>query len=149
MSAIWSRILAYVREERFQDPKFDVRFDPAIYCGRSSMDNNSSYVLYKPNNSRGTFVSCNNVVFANKCPMAKDATNATNSTRSQYHSTASSVDSILHQTDTLFFSCLHSANDKRQSEINVRTSVCFIFCSSVEYFVDSEQCVHYESSFVS
>ncbi len=44
---------------------------------------------------------------------------------------------------------IHSANDKRQSEINVQTSVCFIFCSSVKYLVDSEQCVHFESCFVS
>ncbi len=65
----------YVREEQRQDLKFDARGEPAIYCGRSTMDNRSSYVLYMPNRSRPTFVTSNNVVFGNKCPMAKDAPN--------------------------------------------------------------------------
>jgi hypothetical protein len=51
----------YVREEQRQDRKFDSRGEPAIYCGRSSMDNRSSYVLYMPNRSRPSFVASNNV----------------------------------------------------------------------------------------
>ncbi len=39
------------------------------------MDTRSSYVQYMPNRSRPTFVSSNNVVFGNKCPLVKDAPN--------------------------------------------------------------------------
>jgi hypothetical protein len=38
----------YVRDEQRQDCKFDSRGEPAIYCGRSTMDNRSSYVLNVP-----------------------------------------------------------------------------------------------------
>ncbi len=62
-----------MREEQRQDRKFDARGEPAIYCGHSTMDNRSSYVLYMPNGARPTFVTSYNVVFGNKCPMAKDS----------------------------------------------------------------------------
>ncbi len=67
----------YVRADQRQDRKFDARGEPAIYCGRSTMDNRSSDVLYMSDSaSHGhTFVSSNNVVFVNKCPWAKDALN--------------------------------------------------------------------------
>ncbi len=65
----------YVREEQRYDRKFDARDKSVIYCGRSTMNNRSSYVLYMPNRSRPTFVSSNNVVLGNKCPLAKDAPN--------------------------------------------------------------------------
>ena len=99
----------YVREEQRQDRKFDALGEPAIYCGRSTMDNRSSYVLYMPNRSRPTFVSSNNVVFGNKFPLAKDAPNVIDDGEVALDFppeadvsdiTASSVDSILHQTDT-------------------------------------------------
>ena len=47
--------------------------EPVIYCVRSTIENRSSYVLNVP--GRQTFVSTNNVVFGNKCPMAKDSLN--------------------------------------------------------------------------
>ena len=62
----------YVRADQRKDRKFDARGEPAIYCGRSTMDNKSSYVLYVPSRSSSTFVCTNNVVFGNKCPRAKD-----------------------------------------------------------------------------
>ncbi len=43
------------------------------YCGSSILDNRSRYVLCMSNSSCSTFVTSNNVVFGNKCPMAKDA----------------------------------------------------------------------------
>ena len=99
----------YVREEQRKDRKFDARGEPAIYCGRSTMDNRSSYVLYMPDRSRPTFVSSNNVVFGNKCPLAKDAPNVIDNGEvaldfppeaNIMDITASSITSILHQTDT-------------------------------------------------
>ena len=65
----------YVRADQRQDRKFDPRGEPAIYCGRSTMDNKSSYVCYVPGRTRPTFVCTNNVTFGNKCPMSKDAPN--------------------------------------------------------------------------
>jgi hypothetical protein len=104
----------YVREEQRQDRKFDARGEPAIYCGRSTMDNRSSYVLYMPNRSRPTFVTSNNVVFGNKCPMAKDAPNVIDNEEVALdfppeanisEITTSSVDSIRYS--------LHFTNEQR------------------------------------
>jgi hypothetical protein len=64
-----------VLEEQRQDCKLDAHCEPAIYCGSSMMDNRSSYVLYMSNSFCSTFVTSNNVVFGNKCQMAKDAPN--------------------------------------------------------------------------
>ena len=65
----------YVRADQRQDRKFDARGEPAIYCGRSTMDNKSSYVLYVPDRPGSAFVCTNNVVFGTKCPRAKDSPN--------------------------------------------------------------------------
>jgi hypothetical protein len=109
----------YVREEQRQDRKFDARGEPAIYCGRSTMDNRSSYVLYMPNRARPTFVTSNNVVFGNKCPMAKDAPNVIDNEEVALEFppeanisdiTTSSVDSILDQTDTHYILQMSNAS---------------------------------------
>ena len=60
----------YVREDQYQ--KLDSE-QAAIYCGRSTTDNRSRYVLYIPGRPRPTSVSTNNVTFGNKCPLAKDS----------------------------------------------------------------------------
>ena len=110
----------YVREEQRQDRKFDSRGEPAIYCGRSTMDNRSSYVLYVPD--RKTFVSTNNVVFGNKCPMAKDSPNVIEKGDVMFdfppeahvsEIISSSVDAILDQTDTHYI--LHMTNNSVKS----------------------------------
>jgi hypothetical protein len=115
----------YVREEQRQDRKFDARGEPAIYCGRSTMDNRSSYVLYMPNRSRPTFVTSNNVVFGNKCPMAKDAPNVIDNEEVALdfppeanisEITTSSVDSILDQTDTHYILQMSNASVKSMSK---------------------------------
>ena len=110
----------YVREEQRQDRKFDSRGEPAIYCGRSTMENRSSYVLYVP--GRQTFVSTNNVVFGNKCPMAKDSPNVIEADDMVFdfppeahvsEINSSSVDAILDQTDTHYI--LHMSNNSVKS----------------------------------
>jgi hypothetical protein len=63
----------YVRADQRQDRTFDARGESAIYCGRVTMDNKSSFVCYVP--SRQKFVVSNNVVFGQKCPMRKDYPN--------------------------------------------------------------------------
>jgi hypothetical protein len=112
----------YVREEQRKDRKFDARGEPAIYCGRSTMDNRSSYVLYMPDRSRPTFVSSNNVVFGNKCPLAKDAPNLIDNGEvaldfppeaNIMDVTDSSIASIIHQTDTHYI--LQMADDSVKS----------------------------------
>ncbi len=69
------------------------------------MDNRSNYVLYVPDLK--TFVSTNNVVFGNKCPMAQDSPNVTENGDVMFdfppeahvsEITSSSVDAILDQT---------------------------------------------------
>ena len=99
----------YVRADQRQDRKFDARGEPAIYCGRSTMDNRSSHVLYMPDRASPTFVSSNNVVFGNKCPRAKDAPNIIDNGEVALEFppeanvadiNSSSVGSILDQTDT-------------------------------------------------
>jgi hypothetical protein len=99
----------YVREEQRQDRKFDARGELAVYCGRSTMDNRSSYILYVPGRPRPTFVSSNNVVFGNKCLMAKDSPNVVDNGEvvidfppeaNVSEIMSSSVNSILDQTDT-------------------------------------------------
>ena len=99
----------YVREDQRQDRKFDARGEPAIYCGRSTMDNRSSYVLYVPGRPRPTFVCSNNVTFGNKCPMAKDSPDFIDNgdivldfppEANVSEISSSSVDSILDQTET-------------------------------------------------
>ena len=99
----------YVRADQRQDRKFDDRGEPAIYCGRSTMDNRSSYVLYVPGRSRPTFVSTNNVVFGNRCPMAKDSPDFIDNEEvvldfppeaNTSDINSSSVETILDQTET-------------------------------------------------
>ena len=99
----------YVRDDQRQNRKFDARGEAAIFCGRSTMDNRSSYVLYVPGRSRPTFVSTNNVTFGNRCPMAKDSPDLIDNgdTVLDFPPEAnvsdinvSSVDSILDQTET-------------------------------------------------
>ncbi len=64
----------YVREEQGQNRKFDTCGEPGIYCGRSTMDNISSYNLYMPN-CTPYLVTSDNIMFGNKCLIAKDALN--------------------------------------------------------------------------
>jgi len=75
-----------------------------------------------PNRSRPTLVSSNDVVFGNKCPLAKDAPNVIDNGEVALDFppeanisdiTASSVDSILHQTDTHYI--LQMTNDSVKS----------------------------------
>jgi hypothetical protein len=115
----------YVREEQQQDRKFDARGAPAIYCGRSTMDNRSIYVLYMPNRSRPTFVTSNNVFFGSKCPMAKDAPNVIDNEEVALEFppeaniseiTTSSVDSILDQIDTHYILQMSNASVKAMSK---------------------------------
>ena len=62
----------YVRADQRHDRKFNDRGEPAIYNGRFTMDNRSSYVLDLPGRPHPTFVSTNNLVFGNRS-MAKDS----------------------------------------------------------------------------
>jgi hypothetical protein len=73
------------------------------------MDNRSSNILYVPN--RKTFVSKNNVVFGNKCPIAKDSPNVNEDASGDVifdfppeahvlEINSSNVDGILDQTET-------------------------------------------------
>ena len=105
MLAIRSRL----RADQRQDRKFDARGEPAIYCGRSTMDNRSSHVLHMPDRASAAFVSSNNVVFCNKCPRAKVAPNIIDNGEVALEFppeanvadiNSSSVGSILDQTDT-------------------------------------------------
>ena len=73
------------------------------------MDNRSSYVCYVPGRSRPTFVSTNNVVFGNKCPLAKDLPNVIDNDQvvldfppeaNVSDISDSSVESILDQSET-------------------------------------------------
>jgi hypothetical protein len=102
----------YARADQRQDRKHDNHGEPAIYYGRSTMDNRSSYVLYVPGRPRPTFVSTNNEIFGNKCPMAKDAPDFIGNDqvaldfrrRQMFQKSArrvdSSVEMILDQTET-------------------------------------------------
>ena len=101
----------YVRADQRHDKKFDARGEPGIYCGRSTLENRSSYVVYVPGRSRPTFVSTNNVVFGNKCPLAKDAPDVIDNGEvvldfppeaNASDINSSSVDSIMDQTETLY-----------------------------------------------
>ena len=56
----------YVLADQRQNRKFDARGEPAIYCGRSTMDNRSIYVLYVPRRPPPTLVSTNNAVFGTR-----------------------------------------------------------------------------------
>ena len=144
----------YVRAEQRQDRKFDARGEPAIYCGRSTMDNRSSYVLYVPGRLRPTFVSTNNVVFGNKCPMAKDAPNVIADDEVAFdfppeaHASeisSSSVEAIYDQTDTHYIlrmtdntvksmnkavfesSFVHAQNDKwTQKKADILNQILFL-----------------------
>ena len=73
------------------------------------MDNRSNCVLYVPGRTRSQFVSTNNVVFGNWCPMAKDAPDFIDNTEVTLdfppeanisEITCSSVETILDQTET-------------------------------------------------
>jgi hypothetical protein len=110
----------YVREEQRQDREFDSRGEPAIHCGRSTMENRSSNVLYV--SGRQTFVATNNVVFGNKCPMVKDSPNGIKADDMVFdfppeahvsEINSSSVDAILNQTDTHYI--LHMNNNSVKS----------------------------------
>jgi len=124
----------YVREDQRQDRKFDARGEPAIYCGRSTMDNRSSYVLYMPDRSRPTFVTSNNVVFGHKCPMAKDAPNVIDNEEVALdfppeanisEITTSSIDFILDQTDTHYI--------LQMSDTSVKSMAKPLFVSSSSF----------------
>jgi hypothetical protein len=113
---------SYVLGENRTDRKFGARGEPAIYCGRSTMDNRSSYVLYVPGRSRPTFISTNNVVFGNKCPMAKDSPNVIDNgeialdfpPEAQVSEISTdSVSAILDQTETHYI--LRMKNDSIKS----------------------------------
>ncbi len=90
------------------------------------MDNRSSYVLYIPGRLRPTFVSTNNVVFGNKCSMAKDSPDVIDNCEmaldflpeahvSEINS--SSVDAILDQTDTHFILCMDNDSIKSMKSL--------------------------------
>ena len=123
----------YVREDQRQDRKFDARGEPAIYCGRSTMDNRSSYVLYVPGRPRPTFVSTNNVTFGNKCPMAKDSPDFIDNGEmvldfppeaNVSDISSSSVDSILDQTETHYI--LQMTNDSVKSMAKPMFEAAFV-----------------------
>ena len=85
------------------------------------MDNRSSYVLYVPGRPRPTFVSTNNVVFGNKCPMAKDSPNVIDNGEvaldfpPEAHLSeisSSSVDANLDQTDTHYMLCMDNVDSE-------------------------------------
>jgi hypothetical protein len=123
----------YVREEQRQDRKFDSRGEPAIYCGRSTMENRSSYVLYVPGRQR--FVSTNNVVFGNKCPIAKDSPNIIEADDEVFdfppeahvsEINSSSVDAILEQTDTHYYLHMNNNSVKSMNKSVCETSFLFV-----------------------
>ena len=123
----------YVREDQRQDRKFDARGEPAIYCGRSTMDNRSSYVLYVPGRPRPTFVCSNNVTFGNKCPMAKDSPDFIDNgdivldfppEANVSEISSSSVDSILDQTETHYI--LQMTDDSVKSMIKPVFEASFV-----------------------
>ena len=47
----------YVRVKQQQDSKFDACCEQAIYCGRLTMDNRSSHILFMKDSAHPTFVS--------------------------------------------------------------------------------------------
>ena len=166
----------YVRAEQRQDRKFDARGEPAIYCGRSTMDNRSSHVLYMPGRARPTFVSSNNVVFGNRCPMAKDAPNVIENGEvavdfppeaNVADISSSSVASILNQNDThyilqmtdtsvksmakpLFVSSFVRAQNATWSQKNAELMNQILFLEEVNSFASDSffnaQSVHFTST---
>ena len=112
----------FVRKDQRNNSKFDARGEAGIYCGRSTMDNRSSAVVYMHGRPSPTFVSTNNLTFGNKCPMAKDAPDFIDNGETVLDFppeanvsdiSSSSVDSILDQTDTHYI--FRMANDSVKS----------------------------------
>jgi hypothetical protein len=119
-----------VREEQGQNRKFDTCGEPGIYCGRSTMDNISSYVLYMPNCAT-YLVTSDNVMFGNKCLIAKDTLNVIDKKEvaldflpeaNVSEITASSIDSILHQTGTHYILQMSNASVKSMPKPLIVTS---------------------------
>ena len=87
-------------------------------------DNRSSYVLYVPGCPRPTFVSTNNVLFGNKCPMAKGSPDFIDhpdtvldfSPEANVSDIRSNIGSILDQTETHYI--LKTTNDSVMSMAN-------------------------------
>ena len=110
----------YVRADQRQDRKFDARGESAIYCGRATMDNKSSYVCYIP--SRQKFVMSNNVVFGHNCPMRKDYPNVIASETpgidvlppeaNMSELTACQIESIADQTQTHYVLNMRNGSTK-------------------------------------
>ena len=143
-------MMIYVREDQRQNRKFDPCGEAAIYCGRSTMDNRSSHVLYVtvPGRPRPTFISTNYMTFGNKCPMAKDSPNFIDHgdtvldfppEANVSDISSSSVDSILDQTETHYI--LKMTNGQ----------TCFqnIFRPCSKWFLVAEDCKHHESALLS
>jgi hypothetical protein len=137
----------YVRADQCQDRKFDDRGEPAIYCGRSTMDNRSSYVLYAPGRPRPTFISTNNVVFGNKCPMAKDASDLIDNDQvaldfpqeaNASEISSSSVEMILDQTETHYI--LQMSDDSIRSMAKPTFEALFVRAQNAKCSDVSKEC---------